>query len=87
MASGATTPILATTGVAFVNRWYNTGSPDLKIPVAGGIAALLAAGFSQIPGLAPVVTGIAWLGFVAITIAPVQTPSPLANLQKITGGL
>ncbi len=87
MASGVIVPVMATTATAFVNRWYNTGVPDLKIPVAGGIAALLGAGFSQIPGLAPVMTAIGWLGFVAVLIAPVQTPSPLANLQKITGAL
>ena len=32
-------------------------------------------------------TAIGWLAFVAVLIAPVQNPSPLANLQKITGGL
>jgi hypothetical protein len=79
--------VLATAGVAFVNRWYNTGSPDLKIPVAAAIAAVLATGIAQVPGLAPVITAIGWLSFVAVLIAPVQSPSPIANLQKITGGL
>lgn len=87
MASGVIVPVLATTGVAFANRWYNTGSPDLKIPVAGAIAAVIGAGISQVPGLAPVMTSIGWLAFVAVLIAPVQNPSPLANLTKITGGL
>ncbi len=87
MASGVIVPVLATTGVAFVNRWYNTGSIDLKIPVAGAIAAVVGAGISQIPGMAPVMTAIGWLAFTAVLIAPVQNPSPVANLQKITGGL
>lgn len=87
MATGVIVPILATTGVAFANKWYNTHSVDLKIPVAGAIAALIGAGFSQIPGLAPVMTRIGWIAFVAFLISPVQNPSPLANLQKITGGL
>ncbi len=87
MASGVIVPVLATTGVAFVNKWYNTSSVDLKIPVAGGIAALIGAAISQIPGMEPVMTAIGWLAFVAVLIAPVQTPTPLANLQKITGGL
>lgn len=86
MASGVIVPVLATTGVAFANKWYN-GSLDLKIPVAGAIAAAIGAGISQVPGLEPVMTAIGWLAFVAVLIAPVQTPSPLANLQKITGGL
>jgi hypothetical protein len=87
MASGVIVPVLATTGVAFVNQWYNTGSVDLKIPVAGAIAAALGAGFSQIPGFAPVMTAIGWLAFVGVLIAPVQSPTPIANITKITGGL
>jgi hypothetical protein len=87
MASGVIVPVLATTGVAFVNRWYNIGQPDLKIPVAGAIAAVVGSGLSQIPGLEPVMTAIGWLAFVAVLIAPVQNPSPIANLNKITGGL
>ena len=87
MASGVITPVLVTTGVAFANHWYNTNQLDLKIPVAGGIAALIGAGISQIPGMAPVIAAIGWLAFVGVLIAPVQNPSPIANLQKITGGL
>ena len=85
--AGVIVPVLATTGVAFVNHWYNTGAIDLKIPVAGAIAAALGSGISQIPGLGPVITGIAWLSFVAVLIAPVQNPPPVANLNKIIGGL
>jgi hypothetical protein len=35
MAAGVVVPVLAVTGIAFVNQWYNTGKADLKIPVAG----------------------------------------------------
>lgn len=87
MAAGVIVPVLAATAVSFVNHWYNTNSIDLKIPAAGAIAAVTGAGISQIPGLAPVMTSIGWLAFAGVLIAPVQTPSPLANLQKITGGL
>ena len=86
-SSGVITPVLVTTGVAFANRWYNTGSPDLKIPVAGAVAAVIGAGISQVPGLEPVMTAIGWLAFVGVLISPVQTPSPAANLNKIIGGL
>jgi hypothetical protein len=81
------TPVLITTGVAFANNFYNTGAVDLKIPVAGAIAALIGSAISAVPGLAPVMTGIGWLAFVAILIAPVQNPSPIQNLTKITGDL
>ena len=87
MASGVIVPVMATTGVAFANNWYNTGQVDLKIPVAGALAAVLGSAISQVPGLAPVMTAIGWLSFVAVLIAPVQKPSPITNLSKITGGL
>lgn len=87
MASGVIVPVLATTGVAFANHWYNTKSVDLKIPVAGAIAAAVGSGISQVPGMAPVMTAIGWLAFVAVLISPVQKPSPADNLTKIIGGL
>ena len=87
MASGVIVPVLAATGVSFVNHWYNTGQIDLKIPVAGALAAAVGAGISQVPGLEPVMTAIGWLAFVAVLIAPVQVPSPAVNAQKIIGGL
>jgi hypothetical protein len=87
MASGVIVPVLVTTGVAFANKWYATGSIDLKIPAAGAVAALIGAGISQIPGLAPVMTAIGWLAFVGVLIAPVQNPSPIDTLTKITGVL
>lgn len=87
MASSVTVPVLATAAVAFANDWYNRGAPDLKIPVAGAIAALIATGAAQVPGLAPVITALGWLAFVGVLIAPVQSPSPVANLTKITGAL
>lgn len=87
VASGVIVPVLAATAVAFVNHWYNTNQIDLKIPAAGAVAAVIGAGISQIPGLEPVMTSIGWLAFVGVLIAPVQTPSPIANVQKITGGL
>ncbi len=51
------------------------------------MAAVLGTGISQIPGLGPVVASVAWLAFVAVLIAPVQTPAPVTNLNKIIGGL
>ena len=87
MASGVIVPVLATTATAFVNDWYNTGSADWKIPVAGAIAGAVGSLISQVPGLDPVMTVVGWLAFVAVLIAPVQNPTPIANLTKLTGGL
>lgn len=85
MASNYLTPMLLTTGVSFVNHWYNTGQVDLKILLEGGIATGLLALFNNIPGFAGVSAGIAWVAFAALMIGPVQNPSPAANLLKITG--
>jgi hypothetical protein len=84
--AGPVTPMLILTGISFGNRWYNTGQPDLKILVEGGVATALLALAAQIPGFSPVATGIAWLALVAVTIVPAQSPSPVGNLLKITGG-
>jgi hypothetical protein len=79
------TPILLTTGISFGNDFYNTGTPDIKILLAGGIAAGVAALVGNIPAAAEAVTGIAWIAFVGFMIAPIQNPSPVANLLKISG--
>lgn len=83
--SGPVTPMLILTGISFGNRWYNTQEPDLKILVEGGIAAAILALLAEIPGFAPVASGIAWIALVAVSIVPAQSPSPLATLLKITG--
>lgn len=83
--AGPVTPMLILTGVSFGNRWYNTGQPDLKILLEGGIATVLLAAAGQVPGLEPVATAIAWIAVVAVAVVPAQNPSPAANLLKITG--
>jgi hypothetical protein len=84
--SGPVTPMLILTGISFGNQWYNTGSVDLKILVEGGIATAVLALVGSAPGMAPVTGAIAWLALVAVSIAPVQSPTPVQNLLKITGG-
>jgi len=85
--AGYVTPMLLITGISEANHFYNTGNLDVRILVAGGIATGLLALVSNVPGVAPVAAGIAWIGVVASLIAPVQDPSPAQNLLKITGGL
>lgn len=83
--SGYLTPVLLVTGVSFANDWLNTNSPDIKILLAGGIATGVAALISTIPGVSGAVTGIAWIAFVGMMIAPIQNPTPAQNLLKISG--
>lgn len=85
--SGPVTPILILTGVSFANNWYNTKSADLKIPLAGAVAAALASFAANIPDFEPVVTGIAWVALVGYLIAEgAGASSPVSNLSKIAGG-
>lgn len=68
--AGYAAPILIMTGLSFANHWYEDKSVDLKIPVAGGVAYVLAALMSQIPGAEPIVTGIAWVALAAAIVVP-----------------
>lgn len=85
MSGGYLTPMLLVTGVSFANKWYNTQTPDLKILLDGGIATALLALANNIPGVGGLTTGIAWVAFVAMMVAPIQKPTPADNLLKITG--
>jgi hypothetical protein len=84
---GYVTPMLLITGISEANHFYNTGTIDIRILVAGGIATGLLGLFSNIPGFGPVAAGIAWVGVAGALIAPIQNPSPAQNLLKITGSL
>lgn len=89
MAGSYLTPMLLLTGISAANEFYNTGNPVkmVKPLVAGGIATGILAVFSNIPGWSPVTGKIAWIAFIGTMIGPVQKPSPLDNLTKITSGL
>lgn len=86
--AGYSAPILILTGLSFADKWYSDRTVDLKIPVAGGIAYAIAALASQVPGAAPVVTGIAWVALAAAVVVPAATGgrSILDPLFSITGG-
>jgi hypothetical protein len=83
--SGYLTPMLLLTGVSFANAWYNKGTPDLKILLEGSIATGILALINNIDGMEQVTTMLGWVAFTAVLIAPIQTPSPVANLTKIVG--
>ncbi len=83
--SGYLPPMLLLTGASFANHWYNTGDPDLVILLEGAIATGILALAAEIPGFSGAATGIAWLAFFAMMIAPIQNPSPVQNLLTITG--
>jgi len=84
--AGPVTPMLALSGVAYANNWYNTGNPlDVKPLLFGGIALLFLELFAAVPGMEPVATALGWTAFAGMMISPVQNPSPVQNILKITG--
>lgn len=86
MASGPLAPVLLLSGTAYANNWYNTGNPaDVKPLLFGALAGLFLELFAAIPGLEPAATALGWTAFAAMLISPVQNPSPVQNLLKISG--
>jgi hypothetical protein len=86
MASSPIAPVLALSAVSYANNWYNTkNAADVKPLLFGALAGLTLELIAAIPGAAPVATAIGWTAFVAMLISPVQKPSPLDNLLKISG--
>lgn len=82
----STAPILLTGGMEFANEWLTTGQLDIKVLLATGIAAGGLALIEQIPGMAPVAVGIAWIAFVTLMFTRTGgKPSPVDTIQKVTG--
>lgn len=87
MAAGYAAPILIMTGLSFADKWYASNTIDVKIPVAGGAAYLLAALISEIPGAEPVVAGIAWVALAAAIVVPAAGgTSVLSPLLSVANG-
>jgi hypothetical protein len=89
MAGSYAAPILIMTGLSFADHWYANNQIDLKIPVAGGVAYLIAALASEIPDVAPVVTGIAWVALAAAIVVPLASggQSILTPLLSVANGV
>lgn len=82
----STGPMILTTFVSFGNQWLGNGNLDLKIIVAGAVAAGGLALMEQIPGFSPIAEGIAWIAFITLMFTRLNgKPSPIDNLGKLTG--
>jgi hypothetical protein len=85
----STAPILLTGGISAGNQWLGNNQPvgeAIKILVATGIAAGGLALVEQIPGLAPLAQGIAWIAFITLMFTNVGgKASPVQNLARLTG--
>ena len=70
---------------SYANNWYNTGNvTDVKPLLFSGIAGLILGAFGAIPGMEDTATLLGWTAFIGFMISPVQKPSPVDNLLKIT---
>jgi len=80
----STGPVLALTGISFMNHWIgNNQGIDLKILLAGGVAA---GGLSLLENVSrPLAVGIAWIAFVTTLLAPLNGRSPVQNATRLTG--
>jgi hypothetical protein len=80
-------PVVALGVTSYANNWYNTGNAtDIKPLLFAGIAGVLLELAAAIPGAEPVATRIGWIAFIGFLLSPVQNPSPVQNLLKISGG-
>ena len=77
--------ILTAGGISFGNKWLlEHKSPDMKILLATGVAALMLAGAEHISK--ELAVGIAWIALITTILAPVgSTNSPVTNMLKVTG--
>lgn len=81
-------PVVALGVTSYVNNAYNhqfaaSSLVDVKPLLFAGVAGLLLDAAAEIPGMGPAMTLLGWTAFVGFLIAPVQSPSPVANLLKI----
>jgi len=82
----STAPILLTGGASFANTYLTTGQVNLRPLLGAGIAALALAGIEQVPGMAPVAAGVAWVAFVTLMLTRASgKPSPIETIGKVTG--
>ena len=83
--SASTGIILAAGGISFGNKWlFEHQSPDFKILLATGVAALMLSGAEHVNK--ELAVGIAWIALITTILAPVgSTNSPVVNVLKVTG--
>jgi hypothetical protein len=82
----STAPMLLVGGMEFANEFLASNTVDIKVLLATGIAAGGLALVEQIPGMAPIAVGIAWISFVTLMFTSIKgKPSPISTIQKVTG--
>jgi hypothetical protein len=84
--ANSTAPMLLVGGMEFANEYLASGTIDIKVLLATGIAAGGLAAIEQIPGFEPIAVGIAWIAFITLMFTRLNgKPSPIDTIQKVTG--
>lgn len=84
--ANSTAPVLIAGGIELASDWLNSGQFEVRVLVAAGIAAGGLALVEQVPGMAPVASGIAWIALVTLLLTRRGgKPSPIETLGKATG--
>jgi hypothetical protein len=89
--ASASNIVLAATAVSFANEWYQENQAssgldpfagiNIRIPVAGGLLAILMAGLSRVNE--EFATGLATIMFVTVLATPFHGKSPLETLASM----
>lgn len=76
--------VLTATAISFANDWYQSGQPNLRIPVAGLFVALAFGGVEQLDTRAGV--GLAYLMLITALLTPINGKAPAETVLDWTEG-
>jgi hypothetical protein len=79
----ATAPgiVLTATAISFANEWWDTGTPNFRIPIAGGLLSLLLDAVETANEGAG--RGLAIIMFITVMVTPFKGKSPLETLAGL----
>jgi hypothetical protein len=77
--------ILTATGISFANEFLQTEELNFRVPIAGGLVALLFDGIEKINEDAAV--GLAVIVFLTVLMTPFNGTSPAEMLGDVATGL
>lgn len=76
--------VLTATAISFGNEWLNTGTPNIRIGVAGLATALIFDGIEMLNEKAGV--GLSVMMLITVLLTPFNGNSPAQTLLNVTSG-
>lgn len=73
--------ILTAGGITFANEWLQTRTPNWRIPVATGVAALFFNGVEKVYPKAAV--GLSVITLISVFVTPIHGKSPMETLVDV----